>query len=64
VPSWAPALALGFGNDTSWRASRPKKQCTSTSAQTDHTTVGSPVQYFCLYQTARLTYSATLISTP
>jgi len=64
VPSWAPALALGFGNDTSWRASRPKKQCTSTSAQTDHTEVGSPVTYFCLYQTARLTYSATLISTP
>ena len=24
VPSWAPALALGFGNDTSWRASRPR----------------------------------------
>ena len=64
VPTWAPALALGFGNDTSWRASRPKKQCTSTSAQTDHTVIGSAVQYFCLYQTARLTYSATLISTP
>ncbi len=30
VPSWAPALALGFGDDTSWRASRPKKQCTTT----------------------------------
>src|ERR1700689_4557666 len=24
VPSWAPALALGFGNDTSWRGSRPE----------------------------------------
>ena len=22
VPTWAPALALGFGNNTSWRASR------------------------------------------
>jgi hypothetical protein len=64
VPSWAPALALGFGNDTSWRASRQRKQCTTTSAQTDHTSIGSPVQYYCLYQTARLTYSATLISTP
>lgn len=64
VPTWAPALALGFGNDTSWRASRPKAQCTSTSSQTSHTTIGSAVQYFCLYQTARLTYSATLISTP
>jgi hypothetical protein len=64
VPTWAPALALGFGNDTSWRASRPKAQCTSTSSQTSHTSVGSAVQYYCLYQTARLTYSATLISTP
>jgi len=62
VPTWAPALALGFGNDTSWRASRSKSQCTST--QTSHTVIGSSVQYFCLYQTARLTYSATLISTP
>jgi hypothetical protein len=64
VPSWAPALALGFGNDTSWRASRPKKGCTSTSSQTTQTTVGSSAQYYCLYQTARLTYSATLVSTP
>jgi len=64
VPTWAPALALGFGNDTSWRASRQKSQCTSTSAQTTQTQVGGSVQYFCLYQTARLAYSATLISTP
>jgi hypothetical protein len=64
VPSWAPALALGFSNATSWRASRPKTQCSTTSAQTTQTLIGSPVQYFCLYSTARLTYSATLISTP
>jgi hypothetical protein len=64
VPTWAPALALGFGNDTSWRAARQKKQCTETSSLTTDTTIGSAVTYFCLYQTARLTYSATLISTP
>ncbi len=64
VPSWAPALAIHFGNDTSWRASRPKAGCNSTSSQTTQTTIGSAVQYYCLYQTARLTYSATLISTP
>ncbi len=64
VPTWAPALALGFGNDTSWRASRQKSQCTSTGSQSSDTQVGSQVQYYCLYQTARLTYSATLISTP
>ena len=64
VPTWAPALALGFENTTSWRASRPKTSCSSTSAQTTQTAIGSDVQYYCLYRTARLTYSATLISTP
>jgi len=64
VPTWAPSLALGFGKDTSWRASREKKQCASTSSQSTQTSIGSAVQYFCLYQTARLTYSATLVSTP
>jgi hypothetical protein len=64
VPTWAPALALGFSNTTSWRASRPRSGCKSTSSQTVQTSVGSTLQYYCLYQTARLTYSATLISTP
>src|SRR5271154_5003963 len=64
VPSWAPALALGFGKDTSWRASRQKSQCTTTSTQTAQSQIGTAVQYYCLYQTARLTYSATLISPP
>jgi hypothetical protein len=64
VPTWAPALALGFGKDTSWRASRERKHCSSTSAQSTHTQIGASIQYYCLYQTARLTYGATLISTP
>jgi hypothetical protein len=64
VPTWAPALALGFGHETSWRASRARSQCSSTSSQSTQTAIGSAVQYICLYQTARLTYSATLISTP
>jgi hypothetical protein len=64
VPTWAPALALGFGNDVSWRASRPKGKCTDTTTQTTQTTAGSIVQYVCLYRTARLTYSATIVSTP
>jgi hypothetical protein len=64
VPSWAPALALGFGHETSWRASRPRKECASTSSLSTQTAIGSNVQYVCLYQTARLTYNATLISTP
>jgi hypothetical protein len=60
VPTWAPALAVGFGNETSWRASRPKSGCTTTGTQTSQTQIRSLVQYFCLYQTAVLTYSATL----
>ncbi len=64
VPTWAPALALGFGNDVSWRASRPRGKCTDTTTQTMQTSTGSIVQYICLYRTARLTYSATLVSTP
>ncbi|HST55458.1 MAG TPA: hypothetical protein VLJ42_06140 [Solirubrobacteraceae bacterium] len=64
VPSWAPALALGFPNNTSWRASRSKAQCANTGTQTAHTRTASVIQYYCLYRTARLTYSATLISTP
>jgi hypothetical protein len=64
VPTWAPALALGFKNDTSWRASRQKKACNNTGLQTTHSSIGTTVQYYCLYRTARLTYSATVISTP
>ena len=67
VPTWAPALAIKLGATTSWRASRPKSTCTSSteaSTQTSQTTAGSNVQYSCLYQTARLLYTATLVSTP
>lgn len=64
VPTWAPALALGYEKNTSWRASRPLKQCSVTDTQTAHVKIGKLRQYDCLYQTARLAYSATLISTP
>jgi hypothetical protein len=64
VPTWAPALAVGFGNDHSWRASRPRSKCDDTQTQTAQQKYHGLAQYFCLYRTARLTYSATLISTP
>jgi hypothetical protein len=64
VPTWAPALAVGLGNDSSWRASRARGRCDNTSAQTAQQTLGQNAQYRCLYRTARLTYSATLITTP
>ena len=64
VPTWAPALAVGLGNDSSWRASRAKGKCDDTSGQTAQQAPGATAQYRCLYRTARLTYSATLITTP
>ncbi len=64
VPTWAPALATGLGGDTSWRASRAKGTCDDTQGQTAQLEANQLAQYFCLYRTARLTYSATLITDP
>ena len=64
VPSWAPALALGMGNDTSWRASRARDGCQEPGIQSAQLDLRDLAQYRCLYRTARLTYSATLITTP
>jgi len=65
VPTWAPALAVnGLDNTFAWRASRVKPCSNNPERQPPHTTPGSTRQYFCTYRPARLTYSATLISTP
>ena len=64
VPSWAPALALGMGNDTSWRASRARTACAEPGRQSSQLDLRDLAQYRCLYRTARLTYSATLITAP
>jgi hypothetical protein len=64
VPTWAPALQVGLPSDTSWRAARGKKQCKNTNDQTAQLQTGDQAQYFCLYKTARLTYSGTLITYP
>ena len=64
VPSWAPALALGMGNDTSWRASRARGNCAEPGTQSAQLDIRDLAQYRCLYRTARLTYTATLITTP
>jgi hypothetical protein len=64
VPTWAPALAVGYGTDTSWRASRTKQQCDDTSTQTAVTTLGTVTRFLCLYKTARLTYQVTMITAP
>jgi len=67
VPTWAPALAVGLGKDSSWRASRPNRprsECLDTETQTAQTTLGRLTQFACFYRTARLTYTATLITDP
>jgi hypothetical protein len=64
VPTWAPALAVGLGADTSWRAARGRGKCDDTAAQTAQLRDNQLAQYFCLYRTARLTYTATLIADP
>jgi hypothetical protein len=63
VPTWAPVLAVDLPQENGWRASRDGN-CGDLLTQTAQTTVGNATQYKCLYQTVRVTYSATLISTP
>jgi hypothetical protein len=63
VPTWAPALTQLLEDGSSWRASRAKNRCNDTDSQTAQTRPGQRTQYRCLYR-ARLTYSATLITTP
>jgi hypothetical protein len=62
--TWAPALAVNLGADTSWRASRGRGTCDDTQSQTAQTQPNQLAQYYCLYRTARLMYSATLITNP
>jgi hypothetical protein len=63
VPTWAPALTQLLNDGSAWRASRAKGKCDDTDRQTAQTRMQQRTQYRCLYR-ARLTYSATLITTP
>jgi hypothetical protein len=62
VPTWAPVLTQLLSDGSAWLASRPKGGCDDTDTQTAHVKTG-PTRYRCRY-TARLTYSATLVTTP
>jgi hypothetical protein len=64
VPTWAPALALGLGRDSIWKASRDVDACDDTQTQSAQIDVNDLTRYKCVYRTARLSYSATLITTP
>jgi hypothetical protein len=62
VPTWAPVLTQLLSDGSAWLASRPKGGCDNTDTQTAHVKTG-PTRYRCKY-TARLTYSATLVTNP
>jgi hypothetical protein len=64
VPTWAPALQISLGQDTSWRSSRSKDACGDTGTQSALLGKKSKAAFRCLHKTARLTYSATFIPTP
>ena len=65
VPTWAPALSVGFGNDVSWRAaSKADAKCTDLETQSPQGATNRLARYRCLFRTARLTYTATLITSP
>jgi len=64
VPTWAPALQVSLGNDTSWRSSRAADACGDTASQSAMLGRRTRATFKCLYRTARLTYSATFIPTP
>jgi len=64
VPTWAPALNLGLDRKSTWRASRAKDGCDDTQTQSAQTGTSVLTQYKCAYRTARLTYSATIVTTP
>ena len=62
--TWAPILAVGLGSDTSWRASREKGTCQDSVQQVAQVKDNQLAQYYCLYRTARLNYSATMVTDP
>jgi hypothetical protein len=63
TPTWAPALRLQSGDGSTWRASRPASRCNDTVTQTAQTRLRDLTRYRCLYS-ARLSYSATLVTLP
>lgn len=66
VPTWAPVLAVQQGNSSAWRASRRTNQCAPANVFTQTALTVAPkfARFACVYQTARLTFGATIIATP
>lgn len=64
VPTWAPAFAVNLGKKAVWRASRKKGKCNKAAdikAGKAHQGPGKDRPYGCVYKTARLLYSATVV---
>jgi hypothetical protein len=67
VPTWAPAFAINQSANTKWAASRKKGKCNETAdilAGTPQDALGTERSYGCVYNTARLLYSATVVADP
>jgi hypothetical protein len=67
VPTWAPAFAINQSADTRWQASRKKGKCNNIDdilASNPQEAPASLRSYGCIYTTARLLYSATVVADP
>jgi hypothetical protein len=64
VPTWAPAFAVGLGNDETWRSSRNPEDCNDVRQDAAQTERGSLRQWGCFYRTARLLYTVTMVPDP
>jgi hypothetical protein len=64
VPTWAPVLAVGQGDGNRWRASRREDRCDDFYVQSAQQRVGTSARFDCVYSTARVAFTATLITTP
>ena len=72
IPSWAPSFAVGQSSQTRWRASRratEKRGGCTVEGGFANVEAGAPQQrkgtqrpYGCVYDTARLLYSATFVA--
>jgi hypothetical protein len=64
VPTWAPAFAQGQSSSNAWRASRAAGKCVDSNDVRQgeaQDKVGTRAEYGCLYATARLLYTVTVV---
>lgn len=64
VPTWAPVMQTGLDDTTFWRGTRHPKRCANYTRQSAQLRRGTLTRVACSYGTVRLTYSATLVTSP